>query len=103
MEESLGPLLTRVRLARGWSQLRVAELLCAASGAPTVTRHEISRWEREDRIPSEFWLGWLALVLEVPIDALAGAAARARRRRPTRPSWARLDAKATEPVLTADG
>ena len=52
MVESLGPVLTRVRLARGWSQLRVAELLCAASGTPTVTRHELSRWEREERIPS---------------------------------------------------
>jgi transcriptional regulator with XRE-family HTH domain len=81
MEESLGPLLTRVRLARGWSQLRVAELLCGASGAATVTRNEISRWEREERVPSRFWLEWLALVLEVRIDALESAAALTRRRR----------------------
>ncbi len=82
MEELFGPILTRVRLARGWSQLHVAELLCAASGVATVTRNEISRWERGDRIPSRFWLGWLALVLEVPVDELAVAAARSRRRRP---------------------
>ena len=82
MEESLGPVLTRVRLARGWSQLRVAALLCAASGTVTVTRNEVSRWEREERVPSRFWLGWLALVLEVPIEELALAAARTRRRRP---------------------
>src|SRR6266536_59998 len=98
MEESLGPLLTRVRLARGWSQLRVAELLCGASGTPTVTRHEVSRWEREDRVPSRFWLGWLAFVLEVPVDALTVAATLTRRRRPASstpatPAWARLDAK----------
>jgi transcriptional regulator with XRE-family HTH domain len=99
MEESLGPLLTRVRLGRGWSQLRVAELLCATSGAPTVTRHEISRWEREERIPSGFWLGWLALVLEVPVDTLTAAAALARRRRPTRPAWERLDTKLAESTL----
>jgi transcriptional regulator with XRE-family HTH domain len=84
MDESLGPMLTRVRLARGWSQLRVAELLCAASGVVTVTRNEVSRWEREERIPSGFWLGWLALVLEVRIEVLELAAALARRRRPTR-------------------
>jgi transcriptional regulator with XRE-family HTH domain len=84
MNESLGPMLTRVRLARGWSQLRVAELLCAASGVVTVTRNEVSRWEREERIPSRFWLGWLALVLEVRVEVLEVAAALARRRRPAR-------------------
>jgi transcriptional regulator with XRE-family HTH domain len=99
MLESLGPVLTRVRMAHGWSQLRVAELLCAASGTPTVTRHEISRWEREERIPSGFWLGWLGLVLDVPIETLSGAAVLARRNRPacrsgSRPAWTQLDAKA---------
>jgi transcriptional regulator with XRE-family HTH domain len=95
MEESLGPLLTRVRLARGWSQLRVAELLCGASGTPTVTRHEVSRWEREERVPSRFWLGWLAFVLEAPVDTLTVAATLTRRRRPASPgpTWAQLDAK----------
>jgi transcriptional regulator with XRE-family HTH domain len=92
MEESLGPVLTRVRLACGWSQLRVAALLCAASGTVTVTRNEVSRWEREERVPSGFWLGWLAFVLEVPVEELALAAARTRRRRPanrapTDPGW----------------
>jgi len=82
MEESFGAMLTRIRLARGWSQLRVAERLCAASKVATVTRNEMSRWERGDRIPSRFWLDWLALVLEVPVEQLAGAAARSRRRRP---------------------
>ncbi|OLB81206.1 MAG: hypothetical protein AUI14_04110 [Actinobacteria bacterium 13_2_20CM_2_71_6] len=47
-----------------------------------MTRHEVSRWEREERVPTGFWLGWLALVLDVPLDALAAAAARTRRRRP---------------------
>jgi len=75
-------LLSRIRLARGWSQLRVAELLCAASSSPTVTRNEVSRWEREERIPSAFWLGWLALVFDAPAGDLNAAAARARRRRP---------------------
>src|SRR4051812_10994434 len=76
--ESIGALLARVRLASGRSQLRLAELLCAASGIPTVTRHEISRWEREERIPSGHWLRWLAAVLDVPLTDLERAAALAR-------------------------
>jgi transcriptional regulator with XRE-family HTH domain len=79
--ESIGALLMRVRLATGRSQLRVAELLCAASGAPTLTRHEVSRWEREERIPGQRWLPWLAMVLDVALDDLERAAAVARARR----------------------
>ncbi|MEN3609937.1 helix-turn-helix transcriptional regulator [Plantactinospora sp. ZYX-F-223] len=75
---SLGALLTELRLARGWSQLRVAEQLCAASGVPTVSRHEVSRWERQQRVPGQFWLSWLAAVLEVPVEELAVAAAASR-------------------------
>ncbi|MDW5323038.1 helix-turn-helix transcriptional regulator [Plantactinospora sp. KLBMP9567] len=75
---SLGTLLTELRLARGWSQLRVAEQLCAASGVPTVSRHEVSRWERQQRVPGKFWLNWLAAVLEVPVEELAVAAAASR-------------------------
>lgn len=82
MDESLGYLLHRARSASGRSQLRVAELLCAASGVATVSRHEISRWERETRIPSPFWLQWLALVLEVELGELERAAAVTRRSRP---------------------
>ncbi|MEU6076880.1 transcriptional regulator [Micromonospora sp. NPDC047074] len=74
----LGPLLAQLRLARGWSQLRVAGELCAASGVPTLSRHEVSRWERQLRLPGDFWLGWLAVVLAVPVDLLAAAAARTR-------------------------
>ncbi|MFY1672265.1 transcriptional regulator [Plantactinospora sp. WMMB334] len=75
---ALGALLTELRLARGWSQLRVAEQLCAASGVPTVSRHEVSRWERQQRIPGQFWLGWLAAVLDVPAADLQVAAAASR-------------------------
>lgn len=75
---AIGPLLSRLRLERGWSQLRVAEHLCAAAGVPTVTRHEVSRWERGERVPGEFWLGWLALVLDAPVGQLSAAAAATR-------------------------
>ncbi|MEH0971357.1 transcriptional regulator [Micromonospora sp. CPCC 205546] len=74
----LGPLLAQLRLARGWSQLRVAAELCAASGVPTLSRHEVSRWERQLRVPGEFWLGWLAVVLAVPVDLLTAASVRTR-------------------------
>ncbi|HET8659007.1 MAG TPA: helix-turn-helix transcriptional regulator [Micromonosporaceae bacterium] len=84
--ESIGALLARLRTARGMSQLRLAELLCAASGVATVTRHECSRWEREERIPSGHWLRWLALVLEVPLEELEAGAAAARRRRTPEPA-----------------
>lgn len=83
---SIGALLTRLRLDRGYTQLRLADLLCAASGVPTVSRHEISRWEREERVPGEFWLGWLAAVLQTPIAELRAAVAAARPRLPERPA-----------------
>jgi transcriptional regulator with XRE-family HTH domain len=79
--ESIGALLVRLRLAQGRSQLRLAEQLCAASGVATLTRHEISRWEREERIPSGGWLRWLAFVLDASLEELEHAAAHARVRR----------------------
>ncbi|MBM0280129.1 helix-turn-helix domain-containing protein [Micromonospora tarensis] len=80
----LGPLLARCRLARGWSQQRTAAELCTAAGVPTLSRHEVSRWERERRVPGGFWLGWLAVVLDVPLVTLAEAAAATRRAGSTR-------------------
>jgi transcriptional regulator with XRE-family HTH domain len=78
---SFGALLARVRMEQGISQLRLAERLCAASGQATVTRHEVSRWEREERIPTGYWLSWLAAVLELPLAELERAAGAARRAR----------------------
>ncbi|MCZ7428218.1 helix-turn-helix transcriptional regulator [Micromonospora sp. WMMA1949] len=75
----LGPLLAELRAARGWSQQRMAAELCAASGVPTLTRNEVSRWERQLRLPGDFWSAWLATVLGVPGELLAEAAARSRR------------------------
>lgn len=89
--ESIGALLARLRLARGLSQLRLAELLCASAGVPTVTRHEVSRWEREERVPGAFWLGWLALVLDAPLELLERAASVARQASlPAPPSYRSL-------------
>jgi transcriptional regulator with XRE-family HTH domain len=89
--ETIGALLARVRDELGVTQLRLAERLCAASGLTTVTRHEVSRWEREERIPSGYWLAWLAVVLDQPLPELERAAGAARRRRPRAfvvpPTW----------------
>jgi transcriptional regulator with XRE-family HTH domain len=82
--ETIGTLLARVRGEQGITQLRLAARLCAAAGVATVTRNEISRWEREERIPSGYWLSWLAVVLNVALEELERAAAAARRRRLSR-------------------
>ncbi len=101
MSESLGALVSRVRLEQGKSQLRVAELLCAASGLATITRHEISRWEREERIPGGMWLGWLAVVLDTPLDELERAATVARERRETTMTAAVAPQRAPRPAVGA--
>jgi transcriptional regulator with XRE-family HTH domain len=80
-QETIGELIARVRGEEGISQLRLAARLCAAAGTSTVTRHEISRWERGDRIPTAYWRAWLALALDRPVDELERAADASRRRR----------------------
>ncbi|WP_433114317.1 hypothetical protein [Micromonospora sp. CA-246542] len=42
----------------------------------------MSRWERQRRVPGGFWLGWLAVVLDVPAAVLTEAAAGTRRAGP---------------------
>jgi transcriptional regulator with XRE-family HTH domain len=78
---ALGPLLLHARRTHGKSQRYVAQQLCAVAGVDTVSRHEISRWEREERIPSHYWLVWLSVVLGVDEDQLHRATARTRSRR----------------------
>jgi transcriptional regulator with XRE-family HTH domain len=96
----LGPLLAQLRLARCWSQQRLAAELCAASGVPTLSRNEISRWERQLRVPGEVWLGWLATVLAVPVDLLTDAA-RHSRRLGTPPEAVRADGARPRSALLA--
>src|SRR5262245_260197 len=80
-QETIGALIARVRLDAGISQLRLAERLCACAGTATVTRHEVSRWEREERLPSGYWVNWLAVALDLPVAQLDRAVAAARRAR----------------------
>jgi transcriptional regulator with XRE-family HTH domain len=93
MTETLDAMLTRLRTNKGLSQLQVAEKLCEVSGMATVTRHEVSRWERGERTPSRLWLGWLAQVLDVPVGELEGARVRAK----PEPKAASASGKASTP------
>ncbi|MEU6989374.1 helix-turn-helix transcriptional regulator [Streptomyces sp. NPDC046465] len=59
------------------SQAQLAARLCLLSGTATLTRNEVSRWERGQRLP-DAWPAPLATVLGVPAAELIGLAARAR-------------------------
>ncbi|MFI1577082.1 transcriptional regulator [Embleya sp. NPDC020630] len=112
--EPVGALIARVRRQQGKTQQRLADLLCEASGDATVTRHEVSRWERGTRLPTR-WLPWISTVLGISRDELEAAAAPLRGRRsqiaPKAPGsatpwcteeWTRADAEAVAHALTAD-
>jgi transcriptional regulator with XRE-family HTH domain len=75
--QRFGAHLARLRGEVGLSQRQLAARLCRVSGVTSVTRNEISRWERGDRVP-DTWLPPLADVLGVPLADLEGAAAYAR-------------------------
>ncbi|QYA98939.1 transcriptional regulator [Streptomyces anulatus] len=75
MRETVGELVRRLRLARGWSQRRLAEALAeAAPGRVPPTRNDVSRWEIGTRSPRD-WLPFLARVLQVPREMLEAAKA----------------------------
>ena len=71
---SLGELITTRRRGLGHSQRDLADLICAVSGRPTITRCEISRYERERRIPSPTIQEHLATALDLPVPMLRRAA-----------------------------
>jgi len=79
---SFGQLIARRRRQLGLSQRDLADLLCAASGRPTVTRHELSRYERGIRLPRRRALEALASCLDVPLRELEQANADRHRRVP---------------------
>nr|WP_148302848.1 helix-turn-helix transcriptional regulator [Saccharothrix espanaensis] len=79
----ISEILAELRRGRGLTQDDLAERLHAASGNTSVTREEVSRWERGKRIPGPYWRSWLGQVLDTPQHELERAAAieRAARRR----------------------
>lgn len=72
---NFGRYLARLRGTR--SQRQQATLLCELAGSPTLTRHEVSRWERGERIPDD-WLPFIARAHNVPLAELERRAAHAR-------------------------
>jgi transcriptional regulator with XRE-family HTH domain len=67
---TLGEMITALRESRGWSQGRLAAVLCDLSGRDTINREHISRWEHGRRRPGRYWLGHLASALAVPLTTL---------------------------------
>ncbi|GAA2375081.1 helix-turn-helix transcriptional regulator [Dactylosporangium salmoneum] len=80
---TLGALVANRRRTLGLSQRDLAERICLASGRATITRHELSRYERGIRLPGGPMTAVLARVLDLPVTVLADAviAAQERRRR----------------------
>jgi transcriptional regulator with XRE-family HTH domain len=70
---AIGVLISDLRSAAGWSQSRLAAELAAVSGRDTVTREDISRWEKGRRMPGPYWLRYLAASLQVPLTTLEEA------------------------------
>lgn len=72
-----GAYIARWRREVRLSQRQLAERLCTLSGVPTLTRSEVSRWERGERIPAG-WLPLLAQGLSTALPDLERAASYAR-------------------------
>ncbi|WP_036527093.1 helix-turn-helix domain-containing protein [Nocardia sp. CNY236] len=70
MSADTGTLIRQLRVAKGWSQGKLASELSGVSGC-NMTREYISRhWESGKTEPSPFWLGHLATVLDCPPEVL---------------------------------
>lgn len=92
---AVGEVIRGLREARGWSQGRLADELCAHSGA-NISREYISRrWENGSTMPSRFWLRHLSAVLDVPLSLLEGRVDR-------REFLAHTAATAIAPVVASD-
>ncbi|MEV0324593.1 helix-turn-helix domain-containing protein [Streptomyces sp. NPDC050658] len=79
-----GSYLAALRRSTGKSQRQLAAQLCLLSGTQSVTRNEVSRWERGARAPGP-WLSILSQALRVPLADLEQAAAYARGEESARP------------------
>lgn len=69
----VGDVIASRRADLGLTQTELAAALNTTSGRDTVTRNEVSRWERGDVAP-RYWLPHLATVLDVPLHDLRIAA-----------------------------
>ena len=67
---SFGELIARRRRRFGLSQRDLAESVCTVTGRATMTRHEMSRYERGGRLPHREVLAAIAACLDVPLAGL---------------------------------
>ncbi|MFC8246939.1 helix-turn-helix transcriptional regulator [Streptomyces chartreusis] len=83
MPDPFAELLLRLREDAGRTQEQQAEAINAVSGRDTMTRREISRYEKFENVPTNHTLAHIAVACGVPFDELPreAKAARARRRR----------------------
>ncbi|MCG8925624.1 helix-turn-helix domain-containing protein [Lentzea sp. CC55] len=79
-EPTIGPFLRACRKDALASQRQLAAWLSDRAGRP-VTRHEVSRWESETRLPTPFWQRHLAAALKVDAFSLRTAVDRAKAKR----------------------
>lgn len=79
--KSLCSLLRELRSQQGLSQYDLAGQLIDASGNCSITREDVSRWERGKRIPGPYWRKWLCTVFDLPQQDVELAAAVTRRTR----------------------
>src|SRR5690349_6594082 len=70
---TLGALVADRRRTLGLSQRNLAERICLVSGRTTITRHELSRYERGLRLPGDAMVVVLTEALDVPVAVLADA------------------------------
>ncbi|WP_433235605.1 helix-turn-helix domain-containing protein [Streptosporangium sp. CA-135522] len=69
---SLSELLKYLREAAGMTQAQEAERLCGMTGTWTLTRHEVSRWER-GRVRPDAWLPAIADLFDIDLEILQRA------------------------------
>ncbi|ELS55764.1 helix-turn-helix transcriptional regulator [Streptomyces viridochromogenes] len=83
MPDPFAELLLRLRTDAGRTQEQQADAINAVSGRDTMTRREISRYEKFENVPTNHTLAHIAAASGVPFEELLreAKAARARRRR----------------------
>ncbi|WP_352244159.1 helix-turn-helix transcriptional regulator [Lentzea sp. NBRC 105346] len=79
--ESISMLIPQARRERGLTQEELARRLSEISRNDSITREDISRWERGKRIPGPYWRSWISKALEMPCDDVERAATVARTNR----------------------
>lgn len=79
-----GRVLAEYRSRAGLTQAELADRLCRVK--PTLTRNDISRWERGVRLPGKYWLPRVVQVLELPEQARTAIASVVWRTRAGSPS-----------------